>query len=362
MLKQAKLLIKLNEFGLKIWASIHTFTFSLLCAMDLQYLGQYLESLYLVLITSHTAVFVFLMSFWGYIQYLFDKSITDYTCTYNTMLRSEYRFLGSARPLSCTVVFIFYSMPVEFFLAPFTILYSSFICSFVRFNVCLNVSFFCFCTPGAYSRVNCSHSTGRMYEWRDICQLTAALSAMSALQWASFWACVPWEMKFSRSAVEGLNLLDNKDAAASSVSLWITALILPLQNKHDDVGKMKGPQTSSRVVLTVSKAVNVSKRNSRPWIYIQLWPCKVTYNMLHNPLLLLSASMFTFPNKPQLPGSSTLFSSVITAKFITSTKGHSLFSLPVLPAVAAAACHHTVTLQMEPGIHIIKTKMLGHNS
>lgn len=51
-------------------------------------------------------------------------------------------------------------------------------------------------------------------------------------------------------------------------------------------------------------------------------------------------------------------------------KAAARFPFTVLPAVvsaaaaaaAAAACHHAVTLQMEPGIHIIKTKMLGHNS
>lgn len=49
-------------------------------------------------------------------------------------------------------------------------------------------------------------------------------------------------------------------------------------------------------------------------------------------------------------------------------KATARFSLTVLPAevsaaaAAAAACHRAVTLQMEPGIHIIKTKMLGHNS
>ncbi len=106
-------------------------------------------------------------------------------------------------------------------------------------------------------------------------------------QWISFWACVAWETKFGRSSVEGLNLLDNKDAAASSASLWITALILPLQNKHVDVRKMKEPWTSS-LQQPLCRAdsitvVNVSKWSSCLWIYIQLRPRKVTCYILQTP-------------------------------------------------------------------------------
>lgn len=184
-------------------------------------------------------------------------------------------------------------------------------------------------------------------------------------QLISFWACAAWETKCSRSSVGGLN----KDPAASSASLWTTALIFLLQNKHVDVRKMKEPErplcSSPCIVLTVSQLLMSAN---------QTLACGYTFSFGHRrwhahtsqpPLLLASAWMFTLPNKPQLPESSALDSSIIKAKFISSTKGHSPFSLPVLPAVAAAAaaaCRHTVTLQMEPGIHIIKAKMLGHNS
>lgn len=66
-------------------------------------------------------------------------------------------------------------------------------------------------------------------------KLLIAAAAAASATWTHgdslFRARVAWETKFGGSSVEGPNLVDNKDAAASSASLWITALILPLQKQ-----------------------------------------------------------------------------------------------------------------------------------
>lgn len=185
-------------------------------------------------------------------------------------------------------------------------------------------------------------------------------------QWMVFWACVAWETKLSWSSVEGLNLLDNKDVAALAPR-WRTALISPLQNKHvcciwERWKSHQHPLCNSPCIpLTVSQQLMSANETLACGSTFSFGLITWHKHILHNLLVLVSASMFTLPNKPQLPGSSSLDSSIIEAKFITSTE-QPVFLPSLVSAAAAAACHHMVTLQMEPGIHIIKTKMLGHNS
>lgn len=152
--------------------------------------------------------------------------------------------------------------------------------------------------------------------------------------------------QISVGGVKGLNST-NKDTEASSAPLWITALIL-LLSKQTHWSSDQHPLCSNPFIMLIESQLPLADLHSTLVLWVMC--------TLYSSLLLFSASVFTLLNKPTLPGGSVPCSFTIKTKFITSAKGHSLFSLRVFPAVvAAAACHHTVTLQMEPGIHIIKT-------